>query len=261
MVVTKVADPMILADTAKTAASTAATLSRATEMVRNAQTLLDFAGNPKVAIKSISDLKRISQSIDRILGNDASYSGVKGEVYKTMDDADYAVKAWERVWTESQRLQRQIDSYGKTYRGNVDLYRALDAAEGISRGVRTEIKKQNEARAEAAKELAAAHKALLDAQTESEKQAAAAQIAAVQAQTEAIAAQQQALIIEHQMEKADEERKARESAVVRYAQRQADAANLEKAARKSAEEASAKTETWNQKVQGDPFGVDYSRIR
>jgi hypothetical protein len=253
-------DPGELIHRATEIAKLAATVQQATEMVRQAETLVEFAGDPKAAVQNIGDLQRITKSLDRIVGPSGGFDALK-QASSTIGAAGQVMDATQQAMEQTKRLQRQVEVFGQKRDGNVDLFRSLDAAERLSRTVRSELGKQNEHRRDAAKELADAHKKLKDAKSESEKQAAAAQIAAIQAQDQMVTGQQQALFYEYQIEKDDKERQARVAALAREEQRQAQAKALATAQQAQVSKGQQRQNAMNAKVEGDPFTFDYSQVR
>lgn len=253
-------DPGEILHRATEIAKLAATVEQATQMVRQAETLVEFAGDPKAAVQNIGDLQKITKSLDRIVGTDGGFDALK-QASATLGAVGQVVDSTQQAIDAANKLERQVEVFGQKRDGNTDLFAALDAAERLSRTVRSELGKQNEHRRDAAKELADAHTKLKDAKSESEKQAAAAQIAAIQAQAQMVTGQQQALFYEYQMEKDDKEREARVAALAREEQRQAQAKALAAAQQTQVSKGQERLNGMNTKVEGDPFTFDYSQVR
>jgi hypothetical protein len=239
-------DPVHTANMAKTAAETAATAARAAQMVQQAQTLVAYAGDPKAAIKNLSDLERLNNSVKRLTGVD---SGVGSMVESGRN--------LQRANQELTNARRSIEVMGQKRTSDPSLFEALDAAEALAAGVKQEIKIQQAARQESAEKLADAQKKLSGATTEAEIQAASAQIQALAAQQIIANGQLQQQALQMQIEKESAARAAEEKAIVEQAQRDATAQAARK--RDAEQNASANRKAMERRsVDPDKAKYDYS---
>lgn len=202
VVVTAITDPKHTANILKTATETAATAARTAQVVQQAQTLVAFAGDPKVAVRNLSDLERINQSVKRIVGPEAG--------------ADALLESGRNIMqanSEMARARREIEVLGQKRNTSPSLYEALDAAEALSQGVKEQLRRQQDARKNSADELAKAQQGLKSATTESEKQAAAAQMQAIAAQQAIMSGQLQQQSLELQIQQSEQARREKEARI------------------------------------------------
>lgn len=250
VVVTKIVDPQHTVNLIKTATETAATAARTAQVVQQTKTLIDFAGDPKAAVKNLSDLERLNQSMKSIVGPDAGIDAL-------LENG----RALVQLNSEAMRARRQIEVAGEKRDSSPSLYEALDAADALSRSVKEQVRKQQETRKTSADELAKAQQGLRNAKTESETQAAAAQMQAIAAQQAIMNGQLQQQALELQMQQAEQARLEKEASIRATAEfdAQADSARKAKEAMVAADSA-ANREAFSV-VQGQALNFDWDAVR
>jgi hypothetical protein len=250
VVVTKITDPQHTVNIVKTATETAATAARTAQVVQQAQTLVAFAGDPKAAVRNLSDLERINQSVKRIVGPEAG--------------ADSLLESGRNIMqanSEFTRARREIEVLGQRRNSAPSLYEALDAAEALSQGVKEQLRRQQDARKTSAEELEKAQQGLKNAATESEKQAAAAQMQAIAAQQAIMNGQVQQQALEIQIQQAEQARREKEARIRAEAEFNARAAAArEQQDTRKAQDTTAGRETFKP-VDARPPEFDWEAIR
>lgn len=250
VMVTKIVDPQHIANIIKTATETAATAARTAQVVQQTQTLVAFAGDPSAAVKNLSDLERINQSMKSLVGQDAGLDAL-------LEDG----RALVQLNAEAMRARRQIEVAGETRDSSPSLYEALDTAEALSRAVKEQVRRQQETRKNSADELAKAQQGLRNAKTDSETQAAAAQMQAIAAQQAILNGQLQQQTLELQIQKAEQERLEKEATIRATAEfdAKAEAARQAKEAMVAAD-SQANREAFSV-VQGQALNFDWDAVR
>lgn len=252
-------DPGEIAHRAAEIAQLVSQVEQATQMVRQANTLVKFAGDPKGAVRSLSDLARISDSLGQILGPENGTADGLRQLSAQFRAGDQMANEMDRLDNAFAGLSREINSFGQSKGASPDLYQALYAAESLARTAREQIKKGAEARKQIDEELRRAHEQLRNATTESEKQAAAAQIAALEARHNVMTAQQQAMLADLELEERSKAREAYAQAVQREESENAEGDVLVANARKRQQESDARLAN-RLRTTTDSAGFDYGKI-
>jgi hypothetical protein len=193
-------DPTAAIKWAAQAEQMAQQIQQMTTMVQNANTIISYAGNPKDAIKSFSDLSRISQSMANIVGPGATADElIKASAY--FNDVNNAQVATENLMNSINGLNSEVSVFGSPQKRHQDFYAALSATEQISMQTRAYLSKTAKQRADIQQKLDETWTKLHDPGiNESQKANLMAQITQLQSQIMLLDGQQNATVTDMQLE-------------------------------------------------------------
>ena len=162
--VNSITDPNHIMSMAKQVANTLEQVRQGVEMINHAKTVLAYAGDPKAAVKSISDLANITAALDRILGPEVSESLKMGDIVDTMRASANLENSLRSLMSQTEVL-----AYGQRRQSTPTLYEALWAAEQMAGTVRNELNKHQQLTRDINTQMADAYRRLRLATTESER--------------------------------------------------------------------------------------------
>lgn len=198
-----------------------AQIDQATRVAKAAKTLQDFAGDPKLAVRNLSEVSGIITSLGRTFGEEETADAWAADVRA----ADSFSRSLDSLNSSASELGSTFTAGGKTYNRSPSLYQAVFALENATDGTRRIIAANRKTEEEILKKAEQAGQRLANAQTESEKQAAAADLQRLTLLHQAAASRTQAVAADLQLKEklaqleAQKRAKAEAEAVVADGQR------------------------------------------
>jgi hypothetical protein len=138
-VITAITDPMFRVEQVEKLAKLTMQVQQAVQLVQQGKTILDYAGDPKAAVRSMSDLLYISQSLERIMGPEAANAIDMKNLQGLLRDGISLEQS-----ANSMMNQGDVAAYGIRRKSTPSLYEALWAAEQMANTVRTEYHKHED---------------------------------------------------------------------------------------------------------------------
>jgi hypothetical protein len=268
-----IVDPNFLLSQAAQVANMAGTLAQAEQIVGQGvqmyelgQQMKNFAGDPKIAVSGLVDLRSINTYVNNSIGNGdlnalaSTFAQAQGGVNIRLNlvAGDPGSVANDNAAMISARIV--IGPDGRVSESPAELYTSLDSAEAIARSIKFALIAQNNARAQAGQALIQVNLKLGSAQNESQKQAAAAQLAAIQAQQTLLNGQTQQQALEYQLQKDKDERTAENANITDQEQATTDSQAIGQQIATTTTTAQQNQAASRNTVPGNPMNLDYSQI-
>lgn len=187
------------------------TVEQAKNMVAQTKTLVNYAGNPRAAVSSLTDISGIVSTISRL--SDSSTSA--DSIARTINAGEAMVNSVNRFRTV---VGGSMDVFGTSASRDPSLYQATLTLEGVVNGTKQLIDGNRRAQQTLTSQLAVANARLHSATTQSQVAAAQADIARLQSLIQQTNANAQNALADYQLMK-EQKQIAEEDAALRQAEK------------------------------------------